>query len=69
MGILGPAQTFHSDPQILFPSAEGTLVILLLAEPHLSYGPFPPPFDVAFLPLKCSSKVTFSVLESPFPCY
>ena len=56
-------------PRLCLPVPEMKLFGLFLAQPHLSLGPLPLPFDVAFLPLKHCSKVTFAVLASPFSSY
>ena len=39
-------------PRLCLPVPEMKLFGLFLAQPHLSLGPLPLPFDVAFLPLK-----------------
>ena len=52
-------------PRLCLPVPEMKLFGLFLAQPHLSLGPLPLPFDAAFLPLKHCSKVTFAVLAFP----
>ena len=56
-------------PRLRLPVPEMKLFGLFLAQPHLSLGPLPLPFDAAFLPLKHCLKVTFAVLAFPFSSY